>query len=86
MRRSRNYLNYDRSLMRGDCQAARFPILPLPNLQRALVVGETWPLLIDAMSPAPLAQLIQCGKSSATFATVGIAVRVPWSSPSAWVQ
>jgi hypothetical protein len=37
MRRSGIHLNYDPSLMRGDCQAARFPIFPLPNLQ-----GERW--------------------------------------------
>jgi hypothetical protein len=33
-----------------------------------------------------LARFIRCGESATTSATVGNAVRVPWSSPTAWAQ
>jgi lysozyme family protein len=43
-------------------------------------------LHLSTASSAPFGQFIQCGKSATTSTTVVSAVRVPWSSPTAWVQ
>jgi hypothetical protein len=39
-----------------------------------------------AASLSGLLSFIQCGKPATKSATVGVAVRVPWPSPTAWVQ
>jgi hypothetical protein len=41
---------------------------------------------VTTLATAVLSSLIQCGKSATEFATAEIAIRVPWSSPSALVQ